>query len=153
MSETVNETTGEIVQVVSSENSLAGAIEQLQNGRSELLSTIKGDDFATRMQVLKAVSGSSALADNLGKTIAVAHVIVQPVRMENQDTGKMEDVPRVILIDDKGAAFHGISGPLFRDVKTLLAIAGDPNKWPTPIPLVVNREGQGARKYFTVSYK
>lgn len=139
--------------IAESVNDLSAELANLDGGgKAGIFSTIKLDNFADRIKVLAALSNSTAIADELGATIPVTNVLVQAVDMADEQTGEVRSVPRVVLIDDKGAAHHAISGPLYRDVKNLLAIAGEPQHWGAPVKVKVLQEGTGTRKYFTLKY-
>jgi hypothetical protein len=139
------------VAVIETDEGVSAAIAQLKSGNTSFYSSIKGDGYETRNTVLKAVMSSKPIADNLGKVIKLQNVIVQQVEMVDEKTGVLKGQPRVILIDDKGEAFHAISGVLFRDIQTTLGILGEPDTWPVPLPLKVVQEGTGTRKFFTVA--
>lgn len=143
----MSENTGTDLAVVQ-DNDVADAIAQLQEGRTALYSSIKGDDQGTRRTVLKAVMSSKAIADNLDKPFKLNHVIVQPTEMLNESTGVYETQPRVILLDEKGTAYHAISKVIFRDIENILAILGEPTSWDGPLDVKVVREGSGNRKFF-----
>lgn len=122
-------------------------------GRAGILSTIPMESLEERMNVLKAVSNSDNLSEILGQPLKVKDIVIQAVQMTNEQTGEVQDVPRVILVDKEGAAHHAISAPLFRDVRTLLGIAGDPDGWGDEgIELRVVQEGQKSRQYYTIKY-
>lgn len=125
------------------------AIAALSEGNA-LYSSIQGNSFEDRKALLNAVTSSEALADHIGKTINLAHVVVQSVDMVDTTTGQTEAMPRTILIDDKGKAFHAISKGTFLAIKNVLGILGEPSSWPGPVPIQVVQEGQGTRKYFTI---
>jgi hypothetical protein len=120
-------------------------------GNAGIMSTVALNSHADRIKVLSALSNSKSIADALGATIAVTDVIVQAVDMVNEQTGEMRTVPRVVFIDDKGNAHHATSGPLYRDVKNLLAIAPH-SEWTEPVKVKVTQEGSGTGKYFTLNY-
>lgn len=135
-------------------NSVADLHEVIEmlGGKAGILSTLPTGTQAERIAVAAAVSNSVAIADELGKTINVSHVIVQAVDMLNEQTGQLQTVPRVVFYDDKGVGHHAISGPLFRDARTMLGIVGDPSTWEAPVAVKVLQEGSGSRKYFTLKY-
>lgn len=127
-----------------------GAIEALASGKATVFSTITGNDHATKLEVFNAVTNSLPIADNLGKTINLVNIVVQSVEMTDENSGEVQDVPRTILVDADGTAYHAISGGLFRSVETMLGVVGHPSGWPAPLPVAVTREGSGTNKYFTM---
>ncbi|QXG07809.1 ssDNA binding protein [Curtobacterium phage Reje] len=128
-------------------------ILRLTGGKSaSIASTMETPDQDSRIRLAAAVANSEAIADELGKTIAVTHVIFQAVTMTNEQTGELQTVPRVVLMDAEGSGHHAISAPLYRDVTNLLGIIGDPNTWDKPVNVKVLKEGKGTGQYFTVKY-
>lgn len=126
------------------------AITALASGKQTVFSTLQGNDFDTKMQLLEAVTNSEPLSENLNKRIDLVNVVIQAVEMTDEATGEIREVPRVILIDDKGTAFHAISQPIFRAVETILGITGQPGTWPHALPIKVVKEGKAPRAYFTI---
>lgn len=151
----VNTATGEVVEYSGAANdTLRGELTNLNTGGSVsgFYSSMKSETFADRIKVSTALSSSAPIADTiLARPINLTHVIIQAADMTNEQTGEAQVVPRVVLITEDGKAYHGISGPLYRDVTNLLGIAGDPARWPEPVTVQVTREGGGTRKYFTLA--
>lgn len=146
MSENTNE-----IAVISDPSALSNEITGLTNGVQGFYSSFVGDDHETKLAVLQAMTDSVAIADNLNKKIMVVNIVIQQVDMLDEKTGEVKAQPRVILIDDKGTAFHGISGPLFRDVKNWFGVLGMPATWPAPLPVKITRQGSGNSQYFKAS--
>lgn len=120
------------------------------NGGGIIYQSIKSTTFEARKAVLASVMGSLPIADNLNKEIALKDVVVQIVEMVNEQTGLFEKQPRVILIDEKGVAYHAISSVLARDLDNMLQLLGEPSGWPAPQKVSVAREGTGNRKFFVL---
>lgn len=131
-------------------DSTTSAIASLAEGKQTVFSTIDGTDFASKLAVLDATTNSLALSENLGKRINLANIVVQAIEMTDEDTGELATVPRTILIDADGTAYHAISKGVFRAVENIIGIVGAPKTWPNPLPVVVAQEGTGTRKYFTI---
>lgn len=138
------------VEVSSTGSKIAESVQSLADGKQTVFSTITGDDFATKMAVLNATTASKPLAENLNKKINLANVVVQIVEMADEQTGELREVPRTILIDADGTAYHAISNGVFRAVENILGILGAPDSWPSPVAVKVQREGTGNRQYFTI---
>lgn len=139
------------------------AVQSLADGKQTVFSTIKGDSVEARLAVFAAVTASVPLDEHLGKPIKLANMVVQDVEMAQTEsdgvtpvvdpsTGEVKTsiVPRTILIDADGVAYHAISKGLFRSVENLVGILGsDPDKW-GGLSVVATREGNPGRKYFTL---
>ena len=120
------------------------------NGDSpSIFSTIKGGDFDSRLRVAAAISDAEPFESHLGETFDLANVIIQQVDMEDQSTGEITTVPRVILISSTGAAIVGTSIGLAMAVRNLFLAMGSPDSWDRPVSIKLVREGAGIRKYFT----
>jgi hypothetical protein len=129
-------------------NSLRNDIAALNNGNA-VFHTFQGADFDTKVAVLDAMTNSEAIADNIGTVIQLANVIVQPVDMANERTGKTESQPRIILVDAEGKAYHAISGGLFRSLQNIFGILGKPESWNGPLPITIERLKGKQGNFFT----
>jgi len=129
----------------SDSTALSTEIANLATGRAAFYSSLKGDDFATKIATVEAMTNSVPVKENLNRTINVKNVIVQSVPMADRATGAINDQPRIILLDADGTAFHAISGGLWRSVQNIINIVGEPSTWPAPLPLhiVSVKGGQG----------
>lgn len=132
-------------------NSLRDELVGLSEGRQDLYSSLKSDTFEGRLELLGAVTGALKIADHVNVPFNLKHVVIQAVELAEEMTGKLVTVPRVVLVDDEGNAFYGISDGLYRSVTTYIKLLGDPDTWPEPIRVVVKREGPATRSYFTMT--
>lgn len=80
------------------------------------------------------------VGDYINKTINVKDVFVEIIEVENQETGEMEQAPRIVLIDDKGEAYQAVSKGIFNALKNLMTIEyiGSPT-WEPPLKLEVKQ--------------
>lgn len=151
----IDVTTGEVLtaEVVQQNNTpdLYDMIDRL-GGKAGILSTLPNETMDDRIKLAAAVSNSTGLGDELGATINVVGFVIQAVEMEDDRTKQMQTVPRVVLQDDKGKTHHAISAPLFRDVRNMAGIVGDPRTWEKPVPIKVVKEGKGSSAYYTLKY-
>jgi hypothetical protein len=129
-------------------NSLRNDIAALNSGNA-VFHTFQGADFDTKVAVLDAMTNSEALADNIGTVIQLKNVIVQPVDMTNERTGRTESQPRIILVDAEGKAYHAISGGLFRSLQNIFGILGKPDTWNGPLPITIERLKGKQGNFFT----
>lgn len=142
----VDVNTGEIVL---SSNALRDEIANLAKGNLNIFSTVTATDFNSRKRVINAMSSSEPVADHLNKKLEVTDVIVQAIEMENEQTGKLQTVPRIVLLTADGKAYHAISDGLYRSVQNMLVVLGHPNTWPEPVGVTVSKEKGKAGNYFT----
>ena len=142
----MSENTAELAILDSSDSTALGAeIANLATGRAAFYSSLKGDDFATKVATVEAMTNSVPIKENLNRTVKVKNVIVQSVPMADRATGEVRDQPRIILLDEDGTAYHAISGGLWRSVQNIINIVGEPSTWPAPLPIhiVSVKGGQG----------
>lgn len=143
MSENMNE----LVPV--SANEAAGIIEEFKSNDLALYSSFVGDSFDDRKNVVKAMTSSVPLADNLEKKINVQNVVIHAVKVTDTETGEIVDQARTILIDDQGKAFHAISGVIINRLRDIIAVMGEPSTWSGPLTMVCSRvKGQGANFFY-----
>ena len=131
---------------------LATEIPNLNSGQVAVFSTVKGADHKSRLVTLKALGNAVPVADNIGKTINLANVVVQQISMVNERTGELQDVPRVTLLDADGTAYHCISDVVYKDLKNTFAILGMPSTWPAPLPVKVEKTKGKTGSFFSLSY-
>lgn len=139
------------IEQVTTNNGLRGEVAALGHGISSVYSSIEATDFESRLRTATAVSDSKPIREHLGEVIALVDVVIQVIPMENEDTKQLEDVTRVILIDAEGNSFHAISGVLFKDVQNLIGILGKPSSWPEPVSVAVREDGNGRRRFMTLT--
>lgn len=121
------------VATMSDSASTMDKISSFRNGVATIVSSIRGDDFDTKLTVIDAITNSVAIDDNLGKTINLQNFVIQRITMENEQTGRPEEVPRMILIDADGTAYHAISKGIFSAIENFVGILGEPAKWAKPV--------------------
>jgi hypothetical protein len=130
---------------------VAGAIEGLNNPDAAFYSSMKNDTFEGRVAVAQALSVSKPVADNLNTEIMLKHFIVQSVQISDDETGEVNEAPRVTLVDADGNAFHGTSIGLLSAVRNLIAQVGDPNTWEQPLRVsIVEERGRRGYRYQTI---
>lgn len=150
--ETVNTSTGELVSVPMTQQGARADIAALKQGGAAVFSTITGADRASKVAILNAMTNSKPVSENLGKTFNLLNVVIQAIEMEDETTKEMVSVPRIVLVDDKGEAWHAISSGLFKSLENIFGVMGNPDTWEgVPLPIKITQAGTGNRKYFTVS--
>lgn len=148
MTETTS-TAVDVLDTISEGSSVSREIQNLAAGQAAFLSTIKGDDFATKVATIEAMTNSVPVKENLNKTINVVNFIVQSVPMADRQTGELTDQPRIILLDADGTAYHAISGGLWRSVQNILGVLPHPSEWPAPLPLHIVSVKGGKGDFYT----
>lgn len=64
------------------------------------------------------------IADFINKKIKVANVLIEIREIFNEESGEIETVPRVVLIDDDGKAYQAVSIGIFNAVKNAYQVFG-----------------------------
>lgn len=129
-------------------------VAQMGSGVVVGYSSLKADDQASRVALYNATSGSTPLEDQIGVEFALANIVVTVVTLPDMQTKVPTDLPRVILIDDKGNAYHAISGVLFDDVQKALNMLGEPHEWTEPVYATVNAQrSNNGRRFFTLALR
>lgn len=126
------------------------AISALNSGDVNVYSSIGGDSFDSKMETLRAVTNSVPISDHIGAVINLRHVVVQVVEVESQETKELVEVPRVILIDDEGVAFHAVSNGIFKAVENFIGMLGEPSNWPAPVPTKVVKGKAKVGSFYTL---
>ena len=109
---------------------LSQDIEQMKQGTSNVVSTFKGGDRSTKIEILKAMTSAGSLEELIeeGKELNLANWVIKPVTLVNEETGEVREVPRIILVDDKGASYVATSVGIFSALKDISAIMGMPGE-------------------------
>jgi hypothetical protein len=133
-------------------NDIDRAIEQLKSGKG-VMSTFKGEDFGTKLQVIEAMTNAEPLDNHMGKVINLRNVVIQSVTISDQQTGVTTDAPRIVLVDESGAAYSAVSGGIFSSLKNFFAVLGTCDQWPAALPVVASRvkSKNNAGSFFTLS--
>lgn len=69
------------------------------------------------------------LGDCINMTLNVKDFYVHAVELENEKTGEMETVPRIVLIDVKGVSYVAVSIGIFGALRSLCTVYGQPSEW------------------------
>lgn len=131
-------------------SSLRSELASMSAGDVGVYSTFKGEDFDTRKKVLAALTDTAPVSDHLGKTIKLANVIAQSVEVAD-DNGVLNESVRVVLVDEAGASYAALSDGLFRSIRNIFGILGEPHQWPGPLPVkVVEEKSRKGFRFFTI---
>lgn len=85
------------------------------------------NDRAKAAKVYNALNNPEfRVSDFINKDIAVSDVLIEVSEIMNEDTGAIDTVPRVVLIDDAGKAYQSVSVGMFNCVKNAIKVFGEP---------------------------
>ena len=143
----MSELTNELVPTTA--NEAAGVIEEFKSNNLALYSSFAGDSFEDRKNVVKAMTSSVPIADNLDKPIKVKDVVIHTVNVTDTETGEIVEQARTILIDDQGKAYHAISGVIINRLRDIIAVMGEPSTWDGPLTMKCSQvKGKGANRFY-----
>jgi len=115
---------------------VTGIVQGMAKGELQMYSTVKGDDKASKLKVLDAITNSESLSDHLREPINLTDFVIQVIQMPDEKTGEINNVPRIILITDDGKAFHAISSGVLQSLRNFVGVLGEPGKsdaWPVSV--------------------
>ena len=114
-------------------------IKELTQPESNAFCSIKEDSLEAKKLVYNASNNPThKIDDYINKEIALKDVFVEIIELANENTGELEQAPRIVLIDDKGESYQCVSTGIFGSLKKLMAIFGEPT-WEEPIHVVVKQ--------------
>lgn len=112
---------------------------ELSENASTVFCSVQGGDRATKAKVYNAMNNPEhKVGDMINKTINVKDVLVEIIELANEETGELEEAPRVVLIDDKGKAYQAVSAGIFNAVKNAIQVFGAPT-WDEPLPCLIKQ--------------
>lgn len=115
--------------------------------------SIQGGDRKTLAKVYNAANNPThRVGDFINKTINVKDVLVEIIDIADEETGEVEQAPRVVLIDDKGEAYQSVSQGMFSAIKKAIQIFGVPT-WDDPLPMTIKQVNVGKGSMLTVEVK
>lgn len=106
-------------------------------------------DNADRVKAYNAMSNADeSLSEHIGEEIPVRHVYVECIKCTNEQTGKEDTVPRIVLIATDGKSYQACSFGIFSSLKRIFQMFGRPDEW--DFALVVRAKRVKTRNgYFT----
>lgn len=114
-------------------------IKELTQPESNAFCSIKEDTLEAKKLVYNASNNPThKIDDYINKEIALKDVFVEIIELANENTGELEQAPRIVLIDDEGESYQCVSNGIFGSLKKLMAIFGEPT-WEDPIQVVVKQ--------------
>lgn len=109
-------------------------------------SSIKGDSREEKARLFKAKSNpDKRLADCINQKIYVKDLYMEVVTITNDETGEVQDCPRVVLLDKDGISYTSVSFGVYNSLRSLVAVYGEPT-WEEPIPIIVRQKETGKNR-------
>ena len=136
---------------VTTNNKAVESIATLRSGAG-VFSTISGDDMASKVKTLNAMTAAEPISEHLNKPIKLANFVCQAVEINDEKTGESLDAVRVILIDDQGKSYAAISDGIMGSLRDLVSILGEPSVWESPLPVkVIEQKSRKGFRFFSLT--
>lgn len=109
-----------------------------------------------KARLFNAVSNpDKKLTECANMKIALKDVYIEPQVLERTDdngipTGEVEEVNRMILIDDKGVSYTCCSKGVFNSLRRIIALYGMPNTWEKPLVITPINVSRGNRQFLNI---
>lgn len=106
-----------------------------------MITSFKADpnDRATSAKIFNAMNNPQhRVADCINNTIAVTDYLIEMSEIANEETGAIDTVPRVVLVDDKGEAYQAVSFGMYNVIRNTVAVCGDA-PWNPPVKLKIKQ--------------
>lgn len=124
-------------------------VEQLQDTDNKIFCSMKPKNEDEEVILYNAMNNpEKRLSDCINMVISVKDVFCEIVQCKRED--QVENVPRVVLIDDKGVGYQCVSLGVFSALRKMFAIKGFPDNWPKPLKVRVVQITKGERKMLTL---
>lgn len=125
----------------------------LQNELSEkstsTFCSVQGGDRKAKALVYNAMNNPThRIGDCINKKLKIKDVLAELIELESEETGEMQVVPRVVLIDEKGESYQAVSTGIFNAVKKAIAVFGAPT-WDEPIEIEIKQISLGKNQMLT----
>ena len=105
--------------------------KDLTSGKSGWCSLIpKTDEDAATL--FNAIGSPDKIADHINEIIEVSHIYAEVIQVVSEANGETVNVPRVVLIDQKGKGYQAVSVGIYNAAKRLLQLFGTPETWSKP---------------------
>lgn len=124
------------------EKNMLVEVDDLGGIRAELLSvsnqycSINPVDAKAKAALFNAMNNpDKRLSDMINKSINIRDLYMEMVQCAG-DGGEIMNLPRIVLIDDKGVSYQCVSTGIFGCMKKLVAMYGEPS-WQEPIKVCV----------------
>lgn len=87
------------------------------------------EDAAT---LFNAIGAPEKIADHINEVIEIAHIYSEVIQVVSEANGETVNVPRVVLIDQRGKGYQAVSVGIYNAIKRLLQLFGMPETWKAP---------------------
>lgn len=122
---------------------------ELSESSSSTYCSVQGGDRKAKALVYNAMNNPThKVGDCINKTLKIKDVLAEIIELEDEETGELKSVPRVVLIDDKGESYQAVSNGIFNAVKKAIAVFGSPT-WDEPLEIIIKQVSLGKNQMLT----
>lgn len=114
---------------------------------SRFVTSINMNTAEGAIDAYNALSDAEDIRDHLGETLEVVDFAAEPTEIEDEN-GEVVNAIRTVLITKDGAALQSCSDQLVRSLNRLFVMLGTPDKWKTPVKLVITDELSSKKRHF-----
>lgn len=101
--------------------------------------TMQAVDLKAKKTLFNACSNPEKVSAYIGKVIKLVHFYVEIIQTVSEQTGELVYVPRVVLIDEKGKGYQGVSVGLYNSIKRIVSMFGAPETWDTALSVEIQQ--------------
>ena len=121
-------------------NNKENFVEELKESHNVMFCTVNQDEPHSKALVFKAMNNpSNRIADFIGKRIKIKDIFIECVDIENEETGVIDTVPRIVIFDDNNETYEAVSRGLFNALQKLISVFGMPT-YEQPIEIEIKQK-------------
>lgn len=114
---------------------------------TRFVTSINMDTPEGAIDAYNALSDADDVRDHLGEVLEVVDFAAEPTEIEDEN-GVIVTAIRTVLIMKDGKALQSCSDQLVRSLNRLFVMLGTPDKWKTPVKLVITDELSSKKRHF-----
>lgn len=116
-----------------------GSLANELAGTGESFCSMKAETMEEKKKLYKAMTAADKkVGDCINQKISIKDVFMDIFDIANEETGEVESVPHIVLIDSEGTSYEAVSKGVFDSLKNLVQIFGSPT-WEDPIDVIVKQ--------------
>lgn len=113
--------------------------------------SFKAESHEDKVKLYNAMSNpDKKIADCINSTILLKDVYCEMIPMVNEETGEINNTPRIVLIDKEGRSYQAVSFGVFNALKRIFDVFGTPT-YETPLAVKVIQISSGKNKMLSLA--
>lgn len=114
------------------------------------LYSMKAETREEKVALYNAINNpQERLGDHINEVIMVKDLLIEIIELVNDNTGELDRVPRMVLIDEEGKSYVAVSIGIFSALKRICSLFGEPT-WNEPIPCKIKQITKGEKKLLSI---